>query len=101
MSEFNQIPTSISHKQLHKLFIQAHKELSTQDSKGQVFSEEKEVYNQIIKNWSESSKELLTLIGEKKQYLTEGKNPNSLMALGAFEVHINMAIQALKASEEQ
>ena len=51
--------------------------------------------------WSELSKEILVKLNRNKEQLTEGKGPNSIMALGAMEVHLNMAIQAHKASEKK
>ena len=33
----------------------------------------------------------------KKENLLKDKSPNSLIALGAMEVHLNMALQALNA----
>ena len=101
MDEFNHIPTSISHKQLNKLFINAHKEFPLNKNAEHDFSRDKEAFNQSIKDWEDSSKELLSFLSQKKKYITEGKSPNNLRALGALEVHISMAIQALNATKEK
>ena len=37
------------------------------------------------------------MILEQKMDLLKDKSPNSLIALGAMEVHLNMALQALNA----
>lgn len=101
MQEFNQIPTSISHKTLNALFIKAKKDLSSNDISAGPELSQKEEFNQLVTTWQKLSKELLTQLDKNKKSLTENKGPNSLMALGAMEVHLNMALQALNASEQQ
>ena len=101
MQEFNQIPTSISHKTLNSLFIKAQKDLSSTYLKSSPEASEKEEFNQLVTTWQKLSKELLTQLDKNKKNITENKGPNSLMALGAMEVHLNMALQALKVSEQE
>ena len=36
-------------------------------------------------------------LSKRKENLLKDKSPNSLIALGAMEVHLNMALQALNA----
>ena len=36
-------------------------------------------------------------LSKRKEHLLKDKSPNSLIALGAMEVHLNMALQALNA----
>ena len=82
--------------------VKAYKEPSLNDSTiSSELAQERERFNSLTTKWAEISKELLFDLEQKKKYLTEGKNPNSLMALGALEVHLNMAIHALKASEKE
>ncbi len=100
MDAFNNIPSSISHKQLNKLFINAHKEFTSNKDIDNSFTKKEEVFDQSIESWKNSSKELLSFLSSNKKYIAEGKSPNQLMALGALEVHISMALQALKATEE-
>ena len=38
-------------------------------------------------------------MNKKDQVLTKNRNQRSLMAFGAMGAHINMALQALKATE--
>ena len=101
MNEFDPIPNSISHKELNGLLPKAYREAKKDEIKLESYSEEKEYFRDLINNWKELSQDLLTNLQEKKKFITEGKNPNSLMALGAMEVHINMAMQALKVSEKE
>ena len=44
---------------------------------------------------------IIHALQKKHKYIVQGRNPNSLMALGALEVHLKMAIQAQKASESE
>ena len=39
------------------------------------------------------------MMNKKQKVLTENRNPKALMAFGAMGAHINMALQALKATE--
>ena len=99
MKDFNSIPTSISHKKLNAFFVKAHKEFEKKDGQSNLYSDKSEEFNNLITKWSLSSEELLAGLNANKKYLNKDKNPNSLMALGAMEVHIKMAIQAFKASQ--
>ena len=60
---------------------------------------ENQEFNDLIKNWSETSQKILFLMNKNDQILTNNRNSKSLMAFGAMRVHINMALQALKATE--
>ena len=60
---------------------------------------ENQEFNDLIKTWTETSQKMLLMINKEHKILTENKNPKSLMAFGAMGAHINMALQALKASE--
>tara|TARA_B100000700_G_C14948908_1_gene810653 strand:+ start:51 stop:359 length:309 start_codon:yes stop_codon:yes gene_type:complete len=101
MSELNRIPTSISHKKLNALMIKAYKEKTFIDPLTNQVSEDLQNFNELTKTWAKLTQEILCNLHKKKRFLTEGKSPNSLMALGAMEVHLNMAIQALKTSEKE
>jgi len=39
------------------------------------------------------------MMNKEQKILTENRNSKSLMAFGAMGAHINMALQALKATE--
>ena len=99
MNEFNSLPESISHKQLSSLLGSAIRDTYDIQQSLEISSKEKELFNELTKNWASLSKELLNTLNQKDSYLLKSKQPNSLMALGALEAHLNMAIQALKASE--
>ena len=98
MNEFKPIPTSISHKQLNNLLTSAKKETLSKFNK---LDTEEEKFKELISEWTDLSKKILSDLSSKKNHLIKDKGPNSLMALGAMEVHLNMAVQALKASEKE
>tara|TARA_Y100001968_G_scaffold173414_1_gene158792 strand:- start:473 stop:715 length:243 start_codon:yes stop_codon:yes gene_type:complete len=78
------------------MLVSAHKESHKSED---LISIEEERFKKLIHNWKESSKEIVNHLSKYKELLGEGKEVNSLMALGAMEVHIAMAMQALKASK--
>ncbi len=98
MQEIPQVPESISHKKLKKLFSHAKKDFNENADNNIPSTEEKERLEKLLFTWSSASKELLKALREESSSLSEFKGPNSLLALGAMEAHINMALQALKAS---
>tara|TARA_Y100001978_G_scaffold133449_1_gene119320 strand:- start:319 stop:627 length:309 start_codon:yes stop_codon:yes gene_type:complete len=96
MNESNKLPQAISHKKLSFLLLNAQKDKFT-------YSEETEQNNKLkveflaeLDDWELSTKSLLKKISSKNEKYLQEKSPNSLMALGAIEVHLNMALQALK-----
>ena len=93
------LQNAISHKELKSLLIKAKKEkLSIDPSKSLEINQEQE-FNDLIKNWIKASQQVLLMLNKKDQFLTKNKNPKSLMAFGAMGAHLNMALQALKATE--
>ena len=91
---------AISHKDLQSFLINAKKDITSTDSidKNQKNEEEKE-FNDLIKNWTETSQKILLTMNSKEEFFSKNKNSKSLMAFGAMGAHINMALQALKATE--
>ncbi len=91
-------PNSISHKELNTLLNKAKKEtLSIETStKDEIENQE---FNNLIADWVNTSKKILLMLQKKDQFLVRNKNHKSIMALGAMGAHINMALQALKASD--
>ncbi len=98
MQEIPPVPESISHKKLKKLFSDARKDFNATTEHSSQTSEEKQKLENLLLTWATSSKELLRALKEENHCLSELKEANSLLALGAMEAHINMALQALKAS---
>ena len=60
---------------------------------------ENQDFNDLITNWTETSQQILLKLNKKDQVISKNTNPKSLLAFGAMGAHINMALQALKATE--
>ena len=97
MSESNNLPQAISHKKLSYLMLKAQKDSHFSDKSSEIDSPEKREFEELINHWEASTKKLIKEISKRKDDLIKDKSPNSLIALGAMEVHLNMALQALNA----
>ena len=89
---------SISHKELSALLIKAKKDISSNNSFENNNSKQEDEFNILVKSWTETSHKILIMMNKKEKVFTQNKNPKSLMAFGAMGAHINMALQALKAT---
>ncbi len=89
---------SISHKELNAFLLKAKKDTSLDNSPEINKSKEEQDFNDLIKDWTMTSQKLLLAMNSKEKIFTENKDPKSLMAFGAMGAHINMALQALKAT---
>ena len=96
-NQFSQ--NAISHKELNDFLIKAKKDISsiTPSENNQVKGNQE--FNDLIKTWTEVSQKILLMMNKEQKVLTENRSPKSLMAFGAMGAHINMALQALKATE--
>jgi hypothetical protein len=97
MSESNNLPQAISHKKLTYLMLNAQKDLNASDDKKNTESLEKQEFDELINNWENLTKDVIKTISKRNKNLLKNKSSNSLIALGAMEVHLNMALQALNA----
>ena len=97
MSESNNLPQAISHKKLTYLMLNAQKDLNASDDKKNTESLEKQEFDELINNWEIVTKDVIKTISKRNKNLLKNKSSNSLIALGAMEVHLNMALQALNA----
>ena len=100
MSESNNLPQAISHKKLTYLMLNAQKDLNASDDKKNTESLEKQEFNELINNWEVVTKDFIKTISKRNKNLLKDKSSNSLIALGAMEVHLNMALQALNAFQK-
>ncbi len=95
----NQFPqNAISHKELNDFLINAKKNINVKDASDQNKIKEEQDFNDLITKWTETSQKILLLMNNKEKVFNKNKNPKSLMAFGAMGAHINMALQALKAT---
>ena len=90
---------AISHKELNDFLIRAKKDISSINTSENNQIKEHQEFNNLIKTWTETSQKILLMMNREQKILTENRNPRSLMAYGAMGAHINMALQALKATE--
>ena len=94
MGNSNNLPKAISHKKLSSLLLKAQKDrFSSEDDLSNI---EQEEFLESLKNWDKNTVNLLQKISSKNEKLLDKKSSNAIMALGAMEVHLNMALQALK-----
>ncbi len=89
---------AISHKELNDFLIKAKKDISSVNTSEQNQIKESQEFDNLIKTWTETSQKILLIMNKEKTVLTENRNPKYLMAFGAMGAHINMALQALKAT---
>ena len=90
---------AISHKKLNDYLSKAKKDISSINTSENNQIKENQEFNDLIKTWTETSQKILLMMNKEQEILTENKNSKSLMAFGAMGAHINMALQALKATE--
>ena len=79
--------------------IKAKKDISSINTSENNQIQENQEFNDLIKTWTETSRKILVMMNKEQKALPENINPKSLMAFGAMGAHINMALQALKATE--
>ena len=96
-NQFSQ--NAISHKELNDFLIKAKKDISSISAFENNQINGNQEFNDLIRTWAETSQKILLMMNNEKVVLTENRNPKSLMAFGAMGAHINMALQALKATE--
>ena len=90
---------AISHKELSAFLIKAKKDISSNDSFENNKLKEEEEFNDLVKTWTEASQKILLMMNKKQKVFIDNRSPKSLIAFGAMGAHINMALQALKATE--
>ena len=101
MSESNNLPQAISHKKLSYLMLHAKKELYASEDKKNTENLEKIEFDELINTWEIVTKDVIKTISKRNKNLLKDKSSNSLIALGAMEVHLNMSLQALNAFNKE
>ena len=97
MNESNKLPQAISHKKLSFLLLNAQKDKFASSEECEQNTKLQDELLSELDNWKLSTKSLLKKISSRNEKYLQDKSSNSLMALGAMEVHLNMALQALQA----
>lgn len=96
MKDSNNLPKSISHKKLSYLLSQAPKDKFSFTHSDHDKTKSEEIYK-IIDNWESSTRNLIEQICKEKKKFHKNKSSNALIALGAMEAHLNMAMHALNS----
>ena len=96
MNESNKLPQAISHKKLSFLLMNAQKDIFTNSEDNDLNTKLQGELLEELDKWELSTKSLLKKISSRNENFLQNKSSNSLMALGALEVHLNMALQALQ-----
>ena len=97
MHESNKLPQAISYKKLSFLLLNAQKDKFANSEENEQYSRLQDELLADLNNWELSTKSLLKKISSRNEKYLKDKSSNSLMALGAMEVHLNMALQALQS----
>ena len=95
-NQFSQ--NAISHRELNEFLIKAKKDISSNSSTENNKIKEEQDFDDLVKSWTNTSKKILLMMNKKETVFTENRNSKSIMAFGAMGAHINMALQALKAT---
>ena len=96
MNESNKLPQAISHKKLSFLLLNAQKDKFANSEETEQNNKFQDELLAELDDWEVSTKSLLKKISFRDEKHLQDKSSNSIMALGAMEVHLNMALQALQ-----
>ena len=96
MNESNKLPQAISHKKLSFLLLNAQKDKFASSVENEELIKLQDELLAELDDWELSTKSLLKKISSRDEKYLQNRSSNSLMALGAMEVHLNMALQALQ-----
>ena len=99
MNNNNNSPKAISHKELNSYLAKAKKDTNKIDKITNKELNDNEEFDRLICDWTNTSKKLLIMLQQKDMVSTKNTDPKALLAFGAMGAHINMALQALKATE--
>ncbi len=101
MSDIKPFPEYISHKKLKSLLSKAPQDIQTSEKNISASEGKEEKLKDYLKSWMNSSQLLIEHLRQEENILEPNKSSKSILALGAMEAHINMAMQALKGYESE
>ena len=81
--------------------LNAQKDIVASDNEKNIDNLEKIEFDELINNWEILTKDVIKTISKRNKNILKDKSSNSLIALGAMEVHLNMALQALNAFNKE
>ena len=79
--------------------LKAKKDISSLNTSENNKIKEIQEFNDLIQAWTKTSQKILLMINKEEKVLTENRDPKSILAFGAMGAHINLALQALNATE--
>lgn len=97
MDANNSVPQAISHRQLITLMQTAAPDAPIVE--GGAEKERNEELEGLLRSYGQVSQRLLQALQQNDGALARGRNPRQLMAMGALQAHVSMALQALSASQ--
>ena len=95
MEENKNLPKAISYKKLSLLMNEAKKDNFTFSETIHNENVDLEDFLKSIEEFEKVSKNIINKISHKNKKFLSSKSSNSIMALGAMEAHLNMALQAI------
>lgn len=97
MDATNPVPQAISHRQLITLLQTAAPDASMVE--GGAEEDRSDELEELLRSYGQVSKRLLQALQQRNGPLGKGRSPRQLMAIGALQAHVTMALQALTASQ--
>ncbi len=100
MFDFSSIPNGITHKELNSYLASA---CRRDENTASIFangSSKQEEVRDLIAKWTEVTNKILPLLKDKNCKTLEDLKPGQAMALGTFQYHLILSLQA-KAAYEQ
>lgn len=99
MGENMSFPESVSYKQLASWLQQAPADPSTPEPEPRSANNGAQTdFEVLLERWSQCGVELLAAFKDNGKAISEGRSPRQIMALGALQAHLAMALQARAAS---
>ncbi|MCP9800143.1 hypothetical protein [Synechococcus sp. RedBA-s] len=97
MDATNSVPHAISHRQLITLLQAAVPDASMVECGGE--EDRSDELEELLRSYGLVSERLLQALQQRNGALAKGRSPRQLMAIGALQAHVAMALQALTASQ--
>jgi hypothetical protein len=97
MDATNPVPESISHRQLTTLLQTAAPDAAIAEADHE--ADRSQEFEALLRAYGQVSHRLLQELQKGDESIAEGRSPRQLMAIGALQAHVHMALQALAASQ--
>ncbi len=98
MEATNPVPEALSHRQLMALLQTAVPEAASPVADAE--ADGARPLEAVLRGYGEASQRLLEALEQQgERGLAQGRSPRQLMAIGALRAHVQLALQALAASQ--